>query len=205
MSKYPKIEKYSSISYKLLINLIKISNINIVLNDQSFEFICKLDKNNAKNIYKISNFIDDNIFKYKIKRKLRESAKISVIYVGGITKAKGCCEIIKIAKQIQDVNFIMIGDILKDMEEYILNSTKNMFWSGVLNHDEVINKMYSSDILLFPSHSEGFPYVVLEAMATGLPVISTYVGAIPEMIDINKGGFLFEFSSFMGYNSRRKP
>lgn len=191
-------KKYKGLPYKQLVKLIKISDVNIVLNKQSYNFIAELNKNRKNNIYKIDNFIDDNIFKNKVEKISKENSTIKVMYVDGITKTKGCYDIIKIARKLQDINFIRIGDILKDMEEYILNSPKNMFWSGVLNHDEVINKMYSSDILLFPSHSEGFPNVVLEAMATGLPVISTYVGAIPEMIDDNKGGFLFEIGDITG-------
>ena len=50
----------------------------------------------------------------------------------------------------------------------------------------------SADILLLPSYNEGLPYVVIEAMAAGLPVISTPVGAIPEVVEDGVNGYLID-------------
>ena len=50
-----------------------------------------------------------------------------------------------------------------------------------------------SDVFVFPSKfldSKGFPNSVSEAMAVGLPVVASTVGAIPEMIDVGQGGYL---------------
>lgn len=46
------------------------------------------------------------------------------------------------------------------------------------------------DIFVLPSAKEGFPYVILEAMAAGLPIVATSVGALPEMIKNGKSGLL---------------
>lgn len=46
------------------------------------------------------------------------------------------------------------------------------------------------DLFVLPSTKEGFPYVILEAMAAGLPIVATSVGAIPEMIENEKSGLL---------------
>lgn len=46
------------------------------------------------------------------------------------------------------------------------------------------------DLFVLPSAKEGFPYVILETMAAGLPIIATTVGALPEMIENKKSGLL---------------
>ena len=49
-----------------------------------------------------------------------------------------------------------------------------------------------NEILLLPSYGEGFPMVIPEAMALGCVIISTTVGAIPEIIKEGENGFLFQ-------------
>ena len=52
--------------------------------------------------------------------------------------------------------------------------------------------MANSDIFVLPSLSEGFPLVILEAMASGLPIIATKVGGLPSIIHENENGFIIE-------------
>ena len=53
---------------------------------------------------------------------------------------------------------------------------------GYLDHHDVIKALHNADIFCFPTDSEGFPKVVLEALASGLPVITTKVSVLPELI-----------------------
>jgi glycosyltransferase involved in cell wall biosynthesis len=55
-------------------------------------------------------------------------------------------------------------------------------FTGWIGRDDVLNLMASSDALVLPSHHEGLPMSILEALSAGLPVIATPVGAIPEVL-----------------------
>ena len=68
----------------------------------------------------------------------------------------------------------------------------NVVLLGVMDHSSVIRELCASDIFFFPTTSEGFPNVILEAMAVGLPVVSTRVGAIPEIIEHGTNGILVD-------------
>jgi glycosyltransferase involved in cell wall biosynthesis len=61
---------------------------------------------------------------------------------------------------------------------------------GYLSGDEKINAYKNSSVYLFPSYSEGMPNSVLEAMACGLPIICTNVGALEDFFENEKMGFI---------------
>ena len=60
-----------------------------------------------------------------------------------------------------------------------------MSFVGEVTHDDVIREFFQADMFVFPSYTEGFPNVIMEAMACGCPIVSSDVGAIPEMLDMD--------------------
>lgn len=65
-----------------------------------------------------------------------------------------------------------------------------------------IREMIDFDIFVLSSLKEGFPYVILEAMAAGLPIVATRVGGIPEAVIEGKGGFLVDPGDAKGLASK---
>ena len=105
---------------------------------------------------------------------------------------KGETVLIKCVKNVRDrgydVSAIFIGDgsMRKEFEKLAdqLNISDYVSFTGMLGSAEAVrNVLQESDIFVFPTQAEGLPRGVLEAMATGMPVLTTPVGGIPEVIE----------------------
>lgn len=70
------------------------------------------------------------------------------------------------------------------------NLENNIFLTGFIENAEMLLNAF--DVFVLPSKKEGMPYTIIEAQSHGIPIISTFVGAIPKIIDNNKTGLLIE-------------
>ena len=61
---------------------------------------------------------------------------------------------------------------------------------GLIPNNEIPNELRASDIFLLPSLHEGFALTLLEAMACGLPIVSTPVGSVPEIMNVWENGIM---------------
>lgn len=113
----------------------------------------------------------------------------TVLFVGHVMKSKGCADLLKVAQKLPDTHFKLIGKVAQEID--VLPKPKNVQFCGEISKEAVLKEMQGADLLLFPTYTEGFPNVILEAMICGLPIISTPVGAIPEMLE-DQGGILVE-------------
>lgn len=158
-----------------------ISKKILPLNENSLSFAQKYtDKAQI-----IPNFIDKV---YVDEVKANEELK-NIAFVGRVTESKGIIELLEASKKLPDIKFHIIGPD----ENNILGAydAENIIKVGAKSHDEVLDLLKSMDALILPSYSEGFPLGVLEAMACGLPIISTPVGSVPGMIG-EEGGVLIK-------------
>lgn len=113
--------------------------------------------------------------------------------IANFYETKDPANLVNALKKINE-NFlsIIIGDgpLYRDIEHLInkVNLSGKIFLVGSMLEASSLLKAF--DIFVLPSAKEGFPYVILEAMAAGLPIVATSVGAIPEMIENEKSGLL---------------
>lgn len=70
------------------------------------------------------------------------------------------------------------------------NLSHNVFLAGFVPNASVYMKAF--DFFVLPSIKEGLPYVLLEALAAGTPIVSTIIGGIPDIVDDKKNGLLVE-------------
>ncbi|WP_391116746.1 glycosyltransferase family 4 protein [Psychrobacillus sp. L3] len=178
-------------SKSLFKRLIKNSDVVMVLNSDSSLYIKKML--NREGVI-VSNFINNKVINESNYKNTANEIK-TIIFVGHVLNSKGCCEIIEVAKFFPQINFRLVGNISEDFEGIL--SPKNVTFVGEISKDNVLIEMKNADLLLFPSHSEGFPLAVLEAMACGLPIIATPVGAIPDMVE-SSGGILVDVGDVSG-------
>ena len=144
----------------------------------------------SKEIIKVNyNGIDRNVF-YPDKGALNNK---KLIFVGNLIPTKGIYELIESYAEIQKNNsevsldIIGTGPLSKHISEKITKLKLNVILHGSLNLVSVAEKVRESDLLILPSYREGVPNVLLEAFASGVPVVSTIVGGIPEVVNDNVG------------------
>lgn len=147
---------------------------------------------NDKVVY-IPNFIDINSAKESGNPAPREinKDKFNIIHVAFQCKEKGTFEIIQAAKRLPDyVKILLIGVVSKDnrmaIEDAICKNdvADKVQLLGARPKPELWDYYKNADLFLFPTYSEGFPNVIMEAMLYGVPILATDVGNIAELTDV---------------------
>ena len=131
-----------------------------------------------------------------IDRSDRIKSPLTVVMFGRLLSQKGVDEFIGVANNIHcsfpNVKFIWAGeeDLVHpdSVKASSFINNKNIEYIGRVSN--VFNVMSKADILLFPSYREGVPRVVMEASATGLPVVACDVPGVREVVKNNITGYL---------------
>lgn len=112
------------------------------------------------------------------------------LFVGNLIPVKGLDYLLnalaQICKKLPEVRLAILGSgeletSLKRLAD-TLRIAQSIVWVGRKPHAEIPIWMSAADFLVLPSQSEGYPMVVLEALACGTPVIASRVGGIPEIL-----------------------
>jgi len=124
----------------------------------------------------------------------------SLLFVGRMIKNKGIevllHSIAEVKKSGADFHLDLFGDgpdlaRFKSVADELGVSDVVSFY-GAIDNSELPGRYAQADVFVLPSFCEGMPTVIMEAMSSGLPIIATNVGGIPEMIDSGVEGILVE-------------
>jgi len=142
----------------------------------------------SKPLYVIKNGVDEHLFQPASKQRDSKD-KVLVLFAGNPTKRKGADRLNEIASCLPENTQVICTSGLRGKAP-INNKFDKLTLIPKCTHNEMPSLYNQSDIFLFPSKREGLSLVVLEAMACGLPIVSTNLSSMPELVDHGKGGYL---------------
>ena len=125
-----------------------------------------------------------------------------ILFLGELGHRKGGYDftgiVSRVTERFPDAVFVFAGSGSKEDETAIKGSLeqaglmKNCRFPGWVRGGEKDKLLKESSLFLLPSYQEGLPMAILDAMAYGLPVVSTNVGGIPQLIVSGESGFIAE-------------
>ena len=185
----PELYQRRNWEQKLLHRAIKLANKAVVIDQLSYDTLLK---EGYKNIELLSNPLAPEVIEIIEKNKCIEREDRKIVFAGHCVEAKGIFELIEACKDIDNIKLKMIGFVseetrLKLLEKAGSNSFKWLEIAGEKDFETTIKEMLSAGVFVLPTYTEGFPNVILESMACACPIVTTKVGAIPEILNIANG------------------
>lgn len=201
---------------KILSRYFTTKTINVSLGEKNYALNHNIDKCDKfiviYNGIKENNSIGNIFIKNKLEREFKIDTQIMTIgVVSRVDEQKDPVTFINIAKETlnkySDVKFIYVGDgdLYKTMKEQVLQEglEEKIIFTGFRKDTEDILGIF--DIVLTTSLYEGMPYVLIESLASSLPIVATNVVGNNEIVVNNKNGLLFEVGNQMqGFNCLEK-
>ncbi len=135
----------------------------------------------------LPNSIDDEIFRLMDKRKCRqelgiEDDKFVVAFVGNFSERKGVMRLSSAIDKCDDNN---IGVVFLGRPTEMKPSCRGIIKMGYVNHDDIPKYLNAADVYVLPSLAEGCSNSIVEAMACGLPIISSDLPFNYDILDKN--------------------
>lgn len=193
---------FQQIIYRIMHSIIKNLNKIFVLSPAKNSMnLIKKDMNfsNIDSYYDGEAILNDNKIDEKIENdfmKLKKNHKL-LVYIGRLNREKNLYRAIRIFKgslnELKDIKFLIIGDgeEKKELVSFVKeNGIPNIIFINFI--ENVAGYFHLFDLLFITSNREGLPITIWEAMDKKLPILSTNVGGIKEVIENAKCGLIFE-------------
>jgi len=179
-------ESRSKLTQKLLIWLINNTDEFVVLSDSWFDYLKLIS---GREVSIINNYVDIE----RIDCSRREG---QILFLGAFIQRKGIYDLINAFKKLDPGYHLHLCGSGEDNKVKALVEDLQLgdavTFHGWIDSEQKTRLLSDCSLMILPSYNEGLPMVIIEAMACEIPVITTPVGGIPEVIIEGRTGYLVE-------------
>ena len=131
-----------------------------------------------------------------------------MLYVGRLAKEKRLSDLKDVLTKLKETHphcrlcLVGTGPQHEELENGVFEKNPSVVFMGEMHGLELAQVFASADVFVFPSDSETLGFVVLEAMASGLPVVAARAGGVPSLVDEDMTGFLCSPGNTLEYVDR---
>jgi glycosyltransferase involved in cell wall biosynthesis len=198
-SEFAQVYQSSSFIYQSLVRYILNKSDNVFVLSAYWKTYVETLSVNAK-IQVISNFPSPIFETLYDTRKYDKKLITELLFLGKIGQRKGIYDLIEAVELLKSkcikgfhINVGGNGEVDK-LREMVKQKNLTEYFNviGWVTGERKYQLLKECDLLLLPSHNEGLPIAILEALSAGLAVLSTNVGGIPDVISDERYGILVE-------------
>lgn len=152
----------------------------------------------------LDRFTPDPVRRHAVRAEMGVGENVPLVgIVGRLQKHKGHLEFLEVAKRVlprhPEARFVVVGEATRGEDEEA-NEILDRFQAAGLGdrmiltgyRDDVPDLLGAMDVFLFPTHAEAFGLVIVEAMAMGVPVVSSNCDGVPDIVEEGQTGYLVD-------------
>jgi glycosyltransferase involved in cell wall biosynthesis len=176
----PEIAAANTLEWQMMAHSMRMSGVVVAVDPATAEVVGTLTD---VRVEYVPNAIDVSELPVPV---VSGSNRRTVLFLGSVIPGKGIEELVRAWSELapKGWDLLIVGPAKAAYQEDLLRRYRpdNLRFLGELEHDEAMQLMAQCELFVLPSHTEGFPNVLLEAMAMGKAIIATSVGAIPDIL-----------------------
>lgn len=176
----------SNVTKRLIVWLIRNVDEFVVLSESWKEYIEEIS---GRTVTSINNYVD-------IRRNVIPREKGQILFLGAFIQRKGIYDLIEACSQLDvPYHLHLCGSGENEIVEKLVNDldlAENVTFHGWVDTATKTHLLSKCSVMILPSYNEGLPMTLIESLGCKIPVITTPVGAIPEVIVDGKTGYLVE-------------